>query len=275
MDLDPIESPGIAEHGYAPPGAAAVLTAAMAQELSGRALTGGEAGGYTVRCTLDRFATRSEMRVTESAELLALYVDLSCEARRTSDGVAVWRGELRGRAVAEASNVLGSNVGVKERLVNRALPDAAREMASDLALRALGLGAVPSARVFADEKQQSASSSLDDTPWGAAALQENAAAVERAMHTLDARDTTLRAAAWNVVAMAAGPGDRWVAGEKLVLDDAPLVRFVQYKALARYGGDVAMGELRTAAAKDGDAVLAELARDSLASGGIGVARSRR
>jgi hypothetical protein len=260
---------------FAPPGPAAVLTAAMTQELTGRALTGGEAGGYTVRCALDRFATRSEMRVTESAELMALYVDLSCEARRTRDGVAVWRGELRGRAVAEASNVLGSNVGVKERLVNRVLSDAAREMASDLALRALGLGAVPSSRVFADEGQQRSSSGLDDTPWGAAALEENAAAVERAMHTLDTRDTTLRAGAWNVVAMAAGPEDPWVAREKLVLDDEPLVRFIQYKALARHGGDVALGELRSAAEKEADGLLVELLRDSLGSGGIGVARSKR
>jgi hypothetical protein len=275
VDLDPIEVRGVVLGDYSVPGPGSVLTSAMTQELAGRALTGGEAGGYAVKCALDRFAARSESRVTESVELVALYVDLSCEATRAKDGAAVWRGELRGRTASEGSNVLGSNIGVKERLLNRALSDAAREMASDLALRALGLRAVPSARVFADEGQQRSSGGLDDTPWGAAALEENAAAVERAMRTLDVRDTTLRAGAWNVVAMAAGPEEEWAAGDKLTLDDEPLVRFVQYKALARHGGAAALGQLRTAAENEGDGVLAELARDALASGGIGVARSKR
>jgi hypothetical protein len=275
IDLDPIETRAVVQGDFAPPGPAAVLTAAMNQENAGRALTGGDAGGYTVRCTLDRFAVRSEKRVTENVELLALYADLSCEAKRTNDGAMVWRGELRGRACEEGSNVLGTSMGVTQRLVNRALSDTAREMASDLALRALGLRAVPSTRAFADENQQQAASGLDDTPWGAAALEENPSAVDHALHTLDARDATLRAGAWNVVAMAASPDDPWLAGEKLALDDEPLVRFVQYKALARHGGEAALAQLKSAADREGDGILVELARDSLASGGIGVTRSKR
>lgn len=277
VDLDPVEvaGPAAVQGDFDPPGPAAVLTASMTQELEGRALTGGAPGGYTVRCALDRFAVRSETRLTQSAEMLALYADLSCTAVRARDGVAVWRGELRGRADAEGSNVLGSSAGVKQRLLNRAFSDAAREMASDLALRALGLRAAPSARVFADDGQQKAASGLDDTPWGAAALEQNAGAVERALRTLDTRDTALRAGAWNVVAMAAGPDNPWVAGEKLRLDDEPLVRFVQYKALARHGGDAALGQLRAAAQTEGDWVLRELLEDALATRGIGVARGTR
>jgi hypothetical protein len=275
VDLDPIEVRGIVQGDFAPPGPAAVLTAAMSQELVGRALTGGDAGGYGVRCTLDRFAVRSETRITENAEMLTLYADLSCEAKRANDGASVWRGELRGRACEQGNNVLGTSMGVTQHLVNRALSDAAREMASDLALRVLGLRAVPSARVFADESQQQSSSGLDDTPWGAASLEENPSAVDHALRTLDKRDARLRAGAWNVVAMASGPDDPWLAGEKLALDEEPLVRFVQYKALARHGGDVALAQLKGAAEKESDGLLVELARDSLASGGIGVPRSKR
>jgi hypothetical protein len=272
VDLDPIETRGVVRGDFSPPGPAAVLTAAMGQELVGRALTGGEPGGYTVRCALDRFVVREEKHPLESAELLALYTDLGCEARRATDGGLAWRGELRGRVCEQATNVLGTAVGVTQHLLDRALSDAAREMASDLALRGLGLRAVPSARVFADDSQQRSSSGLDDTPWGPAALQENPGALDHALHTLDARDVTLRAAAWNVVAMASSPDDPWLAGEKLALDDEALVRFVQYKALARHGGEMALGVLRTAAERDGDDLLAELARDALATGGIGLPR---
>jgi hypothetical protein len=275
VDLDPIVTGGAVEAGFEPPGPAAVLTAAMGQELAGRALSGGEPGGYQLRCTLDRFAVRSETRVTESEQMLALYADLSCEARRAHDGAVVWRGELRGRACESGSNVLGSNVGLTKTLAARALADASREMASDLALRALGLQAAPSVRVFADEAQQRALSGLDDSPWGAAALQENPASADRALRSRDERDAVLRAAAWNVVAMAAGPGEPWPGGaEAMKLDDDALVRCVQYKALGRHASPAALAQLRAASTTEGDGILSEMLRDAIASGGLGVARTK-
>jgi len=276
VDLEPIEGKGALVLGdFAPPGPAAVLTAAMGQELAGRALSGGEPGGYGVRCVLGRFAIRTETTPLEGVEMLALYADLSCEAKRSQDGAVVWRGELRGRAVASAGNLLGGDPGATGRLLSRALSDASREMASDLAVRGLALQAAPSVRVFTDEGQQKAASGLDDSPWGAAALQQSVEAGRRAMASLDPHDAALRAAAWNVVAMASGPDDPWVAGDSVALDPDPLVRFVQYKALGRHGGAAALGQLRAAAGAEGDSLLAELARDVVASGGIGVARSRR
>lgn len=273
VDLDPIASGAGVEGGFEPPGPAAVLTAAMAQELAGRALSGGVAGGFLVRCTLDRFAVRSKTNVVESTQSAALYADLSCEARRARDQAPVWRGELHGRALERGSNVLGSKPGLVQSLTSRALADASREMASDLALRALGLRAAPSVRVFADEGQQRDLAGLDDSPWGAAALQENGSEVRRVLASLDPRDPALRAAAWNVVAMASAPDDPWLGGESLKLDDDPLVRFVQYKALARHASPAALAQLCAAATAESDALLAEMARDALASGGIGVTRT--
>jgi hypothetical protein len=275
VSLDPIASGAHVQDDFAPPGPAAVLTAAMAQELAGRALTGGEPGGYQVRCRLDRFATRSETSLTESEQTVVLYADLSCEARRAPDGAAVWRGELRGRACQRGRNVLASSTGVQATLVDRAFSDVAREMASDLAVRALALRAQPSTRAFADEDQQRSASGLDDSPWGTAALSEMPAGVERAMRSLDPHDATMRAAAWNVVALAVGPGDAWPTAEKVALDPDALVRFVQYKALARLGSAGAMAQLRAALPAESDGLLAEMLRDVIASGGIGVARSRR
>jgi len=275
VQLDPIATGAAVTGEFVPPGPAAVLTAAMSSELAGRALRGGEPGGYGVRCTLDRFALRTRSSVADSQEMMALYADLSCEARRRHDGAVVWRGELRGRTCAAADNVLGSDSSTTLRLANRVMSDAAREMASDLAVRALALKADPSARVFADEAQQRSTAGLDDTPFGPAALEESPEAVPRAMRAAADHDATVRAAAWNVVAMASGPGDPWVAGEKLDLDEDPLVRFVQYKALARLGDATALHELRGAAQREEHSLLAELLKDSLATGGIGLARSRR
>jgi hypothetical protein len=277
VELEPV-APGPAgavAADIAPPGPAAVLTAAMTAEIAGRGLRGGEPGGYVVRCTLDRFAPRWHMGITQGSELLVLYVDLSCEARRASDRAIVFRGELRGRTASAAPNVIGSDSNVTARLVDRAMSDAAREMASDLATRALALQSAPSARVFADETQLQATAGLDDAPYGPAALQENPAAVAGALRSLGEHDAPMRAAAWNVAAMAAGPGDPWPAGSSMKLDDDPLVRFVQYKALARFGGESARARLQQAAREEDEPLLVEFVRDALATDGTGLPRSRR
>jgi hypothetical protein len=75
--------------------------------------------------------------------------------------------------------------------------------------------------------------------------------------------------------MSVGPGDAWTAGEKMHLDDDPLVRFQQYKALARLGTPGSLEQLRAMAEKEDDALLSEFVRDAIASGGIGLVRSRR
>lgn len=275
VSLDPIASGAGIAGSFEPPGPASVMTAAMTAELAGRALHGGDRGGYAVHCTLDRFAQRHHASVTEGRALLALYADLSCEARRAADGQAVWRGELRARTCSAENHLLGSDPGTKRRLVDRALADAAREMASDLAIRALGLVAEPSARVFADESEQRAAGGLDDSPFGPAALSETAGSVDAAMRATADHDPELRAAAWNVVAMAAGPGDAWHGGATLALDEDPLVRCVQYKALARMGTPAALQQLASAAAREDDAVLSELVADAIKSGGTGLPRRHR
>lgn len=273
VDVEPVVAGTAIVGDFAAPGPAAVLTAAMNGELRGRALHGGSAGGITVRCTLDRFAARSRSAMTVSQDMLALYVDLSCDASRSVDHVPVWRGELRARTFSQDANVLGSDAHTAQRLLDRALADAARELASDLAVRALGLGAEPSARVFADADAQKRGAGLDDTPFGAAALQETGAAGESVAHAMTDTNATLRAAAWNVVAMAAGPGDPWTAAAELALDDDARVRFVQYKALARHGTPAALKQLSDAAARDDEPLLVEMAKDAVASGGIGLPRA--
>ncbi len=279
VDLEPITNRAAVVGDFMPPGPAAVLTAAMNGELRGRALrtapTARDPGGYAVRCTLDRFAVRTRESVTESQEVLALYADLSCEASRASDHAAVWRGELRARTFSEDANLLGSDTSTRQRLLDRALSDAARELASDLAVRALGLLAEPSARVFTDADQQRLRAGLDDSPFGAAALQETGATNPSIQTAISDTSAPVRAAAWNALAMAAGPGDAWSASAKLTLDDDAAVRFAQYKALARLGSDTALAQLRSAAGNEGEPLLAEMVADALKSGGIGLARSRR
>ena len=278
VEVEPIADGAAIVGDYMPPGPAAVLTAAMNTELAGRALHGGESGGYSVRCTLDRFAVRSHASLASMAEAqegLAVYADLSCEASRSVDHVAIWRGELRARTFAEDANLLGSDASTRQRLADRALSDAARELASDLALRALGLLAEPSARVFVDAVQQRQRAGLDDSPFGPAALQETGAASDSVQKGLADGNAYIRASAWNVVAMAAGPGDAWTAGAKLALDDDTGVRFVQYKALARLGSAGALAQLRGAAANEGDPLLSEMLADAIKSGGTGLARARR
>jgi hypothetical protein len=277
LDVDPIADgpPGTVAGDYAAPGPAAVFTGALKAEIQGRALEGGETGGYAVRCKLDRFAVRSHTAIAEGVERVALYADLSCEARRSADGATVWRGELRGRTAASGANIISSDVDTTQRLTDAALSDASREMASDLAVRALGLHGQPSARVFGDEGQLHDIGGLDDTPYGADALAEREAGVAGAMHSLKELDTRLRAAAWNVVAMTAGPGDPWNAGDTMTLDDDALVRFVQYKALARLGSPEALERLGQALSKEDEPLLVELLRDAVATRGTGFPRKRK
>jgi hypothetical protein len=256
------------------PDPAAVLTEGIRAEIAGRALRGGEPGGYEVKCTLDRFAVRDDKGVT-SRTLTTLYADAQCDVVRASDGRIAWRGEIRGRACARGGSTFDRGSTGLQRLIDRMMSDAAREMASDLVVRVMGLTGMPSARVFADEEARSDFSGIDDSDLGPAALAGrilDRAALDRALGDSKAG---VRASAWNVVAMSVGPGDTWPLGDTFVGDDDVRVRFHQYKALAREASAATMVQLQAAADAEKNSLLSELARDSLASGGIGVPRSVR
>jgi hypothetical protein len=256
------------------PTASEVVTAAIKSELAARALEGGEPGGYRVRCTLDRFALRSFPRFAGTGAVVVLYIDLGCDVDRALDHGDVWKGALRGRAIASATAAPATDSGLVQTLVDRTLSDASREIASDLAVRVLGLGGVPSARVFADEAARSRTAGIDDSPFGQAALAETIDRAEGklALSTRDL-DPATRAGAWNAIAMAAGPGDPVYAGQ-IKPDEEAVVRFYQYKALARAMNPASLTRLRGLATRDEEPYLAELANDALATGGLGVPRRR-
>jgi hypothetical protein len=253
------------------PGPAAVLTSALKEELDARALTGGEPEGYRVRCTLDRFALRMRMGIVGSAAIATMYVDLGCAVEKRAGDVLLWRGALRGRSMATGATPLSSETALAQSLADRAMSDASRELASDLAVRVLGLGGAPSARVFADEAARAASGGVDDTLYGSVALSEASDRVGLVLPSLRDVDPAVRAAAWNAVAMAAGPGERWFAGDATP-DDEPTVRFYQYKALARSGSLLGLSKLKDARRHEEEAWLLEMLDDALATGGLGLPR---
>ena len=256
------------------PDPAAVLTEGIRAEIAGRALRGGEPGGYVVKCTLDRFAVRDDKGVT-SRTFTTLYADAQCDVVRAADGRLAWRGEIRGRTCARGGSTFDRGSSGLQRLIDRMMSDAAREMASDLVVRVMGLTGMPSARVFVDEAARSDLAGIDDAELGPAALAErivDRAALDRALG--DSKGG-VRASAWNVVATSVGPGDPWPMGDTFVGDGDVRVRFHQYKALAREASAATLVQLQTAADGEKDSLLVELARDSLASGGIGVPRSAR
>jgi hypothetical protein len=280
IDLEPIVMGRGADGGissgqarFTEPDPAAVLTSGMAAELAGRALHGTDAATFVVRCTLDRFALRTQSNLPGTRDYAVLYVDLTCEAERASDRAVVWRGALRARTAASGGNAFRRDTAMLQRLADRTVSDAARELASDLAVRALGLVSAPSARVFADETERASLGGIDDTPIGAAALIESAEKAASMLEALHDGDATIRAAAWNVIALAAGPGDPWPLGDVFTTDDDLLVRFFQYKALARQGSARQLAQLHAARLKEDEPLLAELADDAQATGGIGFART--
>lgn len=277
VEVEPIVARPDATSGtqvaLAPPGPAAVLTSAIRNELAARALSGGEPGGYVVRCTLERFAVRFHTAIAGTSQVSTLFADLSCEADRAADRAHVWRGAIRGRAAAGKAGFLSDDVAMAQTLTLRTMSDAAREMASDIAVRALGLGTLPSTRVFTDEAERVVNAGTDDTPLGPVALSESPERVRGILSARFEHDATTRAAAWNALAMASGPGDEWLGGkEPLTPDEDAMVRFYQYKALGRAASPASLAELRAAKLREGEGWLSEVIDDTLASAGIGLAR---
>jgi hypothetical protein len=186
IDLEPITTqPSVAASvadrgGFGAGDPAAVLTTGMKAELGGRALRGGDPDGYVVRCALERFALRTQSNVAGTRAYAALYVDLTCEAHGGAERARVWGGRLRARDAATGGGTFGREPATMQRLVDRLVSDAARELASDLAIRALGLSGEPSARVFTDEAERADLASIDDAPGGVAALSESADAATSA-----------------------------------------------------------------------------------------------
>jgi hypothetical protein len=225
-----------------------------------------------VKCALERLAMRDESSLVGAKRFATLYVDASCEVQRAADKAIAWRGALRGRTcTAEGTSPLSRDKGILQVLLDRMISDASREMASDLAVRVLGLDGKPSERSFASEEQRASIGGLDDGPLGDATLSQRVTPAELTRALRDEARLT-RAAGWNARAMAAGPGEPWSTEGPVALDDDDLVRFYQYKALARQASPATLAQLRVAAATEGDALLRELVKDSLASGGLGLAR---
>ena len=282
VDLEPITMKRGADEGtsisgkrvaFERPDPAGALTSGIRAELGGRALQGGEPGGYGVKCVLERFAIRTQSNVAATRTYAVLYGDLGCEVERVADHALAWRGMLRGRGAAVGGSTFARDSTILQKLADRLMSDVARELASDLAVRALNLVAGASARVFTDEEARVTAAGIDDTPLGASALAESAEKAAQASALLHDGDATVRASAWNVVAMASGPGDTWGLGV-FAPDDDMLVRFYQYKALARQGSPAAMEELHKALSHEDESVLVDFARDAISSGGIGFARTK-
>jgi hypothetical protein len=256
------------------PEPAEVLTTGLKEELAARALTGGDPRGYRVRCTLDRFALRTRVGMVGSQAIATVYVDLGCVVEELAGGTMSWRGALRGRSMAASTTPLSSETALVQQLADRAFADVSRELASDLAVRVLGLGGAPSARVFADEAARATSGGVDDTLFGGAALSEAPDRVALVVPSLRDLDPQVRAAAWNAIAMAMGPRERWFGGDPSP-DDEPVVRFYQYKALARSASAPSLAKLKDARRHEDEPWLQELVDDALATGGLGLPRRGR
>ena len=275
IDLEPIARPSDRDpevpgkRGIAPPGPAEVLTGGIAAELRARALHGGEPGGYGVRCTLDRFAIRTD--TVKRFLIEVVYVDLACDVRRKADRALVWRGELRGRAGAiEAERMFATDDAAYQALADRLMSDASREIASDLAIGVLGLEASPSKRVFANDGAERESAGIDDGALGSLILAEDEDATRAVVPQLREGDPLTRAAAWNAVAMAARPDGSWIAGIETSYDDDAFVRLFQYKAFARHASPSALSDLRRALKREDQTFLEEFLRDAIAAGTLGV-----
>lgn len=246
---------------------AAALTAGIRTELAARAFRGGATGGYTARCRLGRFALRRTEDKTHALALL--YVDLECATQRRADGALVWRGALRGRAASSAMKAhFDDDDRMNQRLLDRLMSDVTRELASDLGVRVLGLRGSTTRRRFADAEAERASSGYDDSELGDRALAATPDAARAVRAELQAPDKQRRAAAWNAIAMAAAPDGPWLAGVDTVFDRDAVVRFYQYKALARHASPATLRELKLASSRDKSATLKEFLGDLGATGGL-------
>ncbi|MEO6418909.1 MAG: hypothetical protein ABIP39_05855 [Polyangiaceae bacterium] len=282
VEIEPISIVGDAhpevpgDWKFAPPGPAHVLTGGMSTELLARALEGGEQGGYVAHCRLDRFAMRTKTETTIGRTLASLYVDLACDVNRKADKAIVWRGALRGRGISAAdSSVFLNDDQMLQSLADRLMSDVSRELASDLAVRVLALKTKSSGRVFANEAAEREGAGINDTAMGGAALSESQESAKAASSSLRDPDPMVRAAAWNVIAMASAPDEEWVGGIDDRIDDDAFVRFYQYKAFARHGSRATLSALRRALRAEPQPLLEEFLKDILSGEGLVVRGGRK
>ena len=281
IDFEPITLPKKDEAivkgdlDFAPPPPNDVLTASIASELRMRGFRGGDAGGYVIKCRLDRFAFRTDTELRYAIALL--YVDLNCSVTKKSDASLAWRGELRGRGIAAArKNEFDHEDTMWQAFADRTMSDVTRELASDIATGALELRGTPSMRAFANEDAEKAATGVNDSPLGPVALAEDVAQTKRlAVPELKSRFSAVRAVAWNAVALASFPDEPWIGGIDTVLDEDAYVRFFQYKALARHGSRATLLELRRAHKKESQDLLKEFLKDLVASDGLTFPRQAR
>lgn len=252
-----------------------VLSSALSSELNTRAVKGGVPGGYVVACRLERFAFRTDTDL--HVALAILYVDLGCSMTTKADKTLVWRGELRGRAIAAGRrDEFADEDDLWQAYADRTMSDVTRELATDIIVGALHLEQTVSMRAFDDQDAEHASAGVNDAPLGPVALSGDPAVVKReAVSDLQSRIAGTRAVAWNAVAMASAPDLPWIGGIDTVLDDDVYVRFFQYKALARHASKATLLDLRVAHKREVQDLLKELVKDSLTSDGIGFPRNGR
>lgn len=281
IDFEPITMPKTAnpivkgDLDFAPPSPADVLTSAIGSELRARTFHGGDHAGYVVKCRLDRFAFRTDTELRYALALL--YVDMNCNITKKSDASLAWRGELRGRGIAAAKkNEFDHEDDMWQAFADRAMSDVTRELASDIAVGALGLQGSATVRSFANDDTEKATSSVNDGPLGPVALAEDVGQTKRmAVPELNSRFSAVRATAWNAVALASFPDEPWIGGIDTVLDEDAYVRFFQYKALARHGSRATMLEVRRAYKKENQDLLKEFLKDLVASDGLTFPRDAR
>jgi hypothetical protein len=281
IDFQPITLPSETnpvvpgDYKLEPPPPNDVLTTAITGELNARALRGGAPGGYVVQCKLDRFAFRTDTELRYAIAIL--YSDMNCSMFIKSDHTLVWRGELRGRAVAAGpKNEFDHEDDLWQAYADRTMSDMVRELATDIAVGALHLQQTVSARSFPNEDAEHQTAGVNDGQLGPVALSGDPKTVaDQAVPELLSRIAGMRATAWNAVAMASSPDQPWIGGIDTVLDDDAYVRFFQYKALARHGSRATLLELRRAHKRENQDLLKEFLKDAVQSDGLSFLRNNR
>ena len=170
IDLNPIDMRGTVIDDIAPPGPAVVLTAAMRQELAGRSLSGGDPGGYAVRCALNGFAIQSERRRSSRACSCSLCTSMRPAKRGAARTTSCWAG----RTPPQRKGLRRGQQRPWQQPRRHATPGRSRLFGMPCAdgKQSRAPGARPlrrAERPRVPRRERAARGlGLDDTPWGAA-----------------------------------------------------------------------------------------------------------